>query len=130
MNKNLIIYDGECGFCNKIMIFIAKKDKNNHYKFVSNTSKIAREILDQKGMVEVSEKTIIVMDNNEIFIKGKAIKVIAKNIVLNPILKRIIAITNEKLLNIGYTIIAKNRLLLTNNSCEIPPKEVLEKFIF
>ena len=61
MSTNLIIYDGECGFCNKTMIFFAKNDSYNHFMFVSNTSKIGVEILSQNHLGQVSKNSIVVI---------------------------------------------------------------------
>ena len=54
---------------------------------------------------------------------------ISKYININPFLNKLIQISNVKLLNFGYQIIANNRMKLTNNNCKIPPKEILNKFI-
>ncbi len=129
MDKNIVIYDGECGFCNKAILFIAVKDTNNHFLFVSSLSSTGKKILTQNNLVEVSKSSIVVINNTQIFIKGKAVKVISENLNLNSILKKTIAITNVKLLDVGYKIIANNRLSLTNNSCKIPQREILSKFI-
>ena len=129
MKRKIIIYDGECGFCNKSLLYIAKKDYDNHYLFISNLSIKGKEILTSEKLTKVSKNTIIVIDNNTYLTKGKAIKHISKNILINPILKIIIQHTNLKLLNILYKIVAYNRLLLSSNSCRIPTKEILSKFI-
>ena len=51
--SSVIIYDGNCGFCNKTVRFFAKNDTNNCFKFVSNHSVFGTELLEEhkiKGM--------------------------------------------------------------------------------
>ena len=129
MDKNLIIYDGECGFCNKILLFLAEKDIGNHFTFVSNLSKYGEEILLQNNLTEISKGSIVVIDNREIYTKGNALKVISKYIKVNSFLNNLIQLTNILLLNFVYKTIANNRLKLTNNNCKIPHKEIRIKFI-
>lgn len=129
MDASLIIYDGECGFCNKILLYLAEIDTNNNFLFVSNLSEKGKEILLENNLVEVSKDSIVVFNNGHIFTKGKAVKIIAQNVNINSLLKKIIDVTNVVLLDFGYKIIANNRLSLTNNSCKIPSKEILSKFI-
>lgn len=127
---NLIIFDGECGFCNKTMLYIAMKDSNNHFMFVSNLSEKGKGILVENNLFEVSKDSIVVVNNGQILTKGEAVKIIAQKLDLNAILKRIILATNVKVIDFGYKIIANNRLKLTKNICKIPPKEILNKFVF
>jgi predicted DCC family thiol-disulfide oxidoreductase YuxK len=129
MDTNLIIYDGECGFCNKTLLYLAKIDTNNNFLFVSNLSKKGKQILLENNLVEVSKDSIVVFNNGQIFTKGKAVKIIAQNVDINALLRKIIDVTHVVVLDFGYTIIANHRLSLTNNSCKIPSKEILSKFI-
>ena len=129
MKSNIIIYDGECGFCNKMILYIAQKDTKNNFTFVSNLSTKGIEFIDSNDLVEISKKTIIVVFKNQHYTFGEAIKIIFSNIQINKMPQKIIQYTNTKLLNFVYNIIAKNRLFLSNNVCQIPPSEILSKFI-
>jgi predicted DCC family thiol-disulfide oxidoreductase YuxK len=129
MNENLIIYDGECGFCNKTMLFIARRDSDGKFRFISNSSEKGKKILLENGLTEISKTSVVLCYNKKILTKGKAIKCIFSNININPVLKKIIEYSNLKALNLIYSLISKNRLLLSKGYCEIPPKEILSKFI-
>lgn len=129
MKSNLIIYDGECGFCNKIILFIAQKDTKNNFVFVSNLSKTGQDLLSKFNLAEASKTSIVVIKNDQSFIKSKAIKIIFSEIEINKLLQKTIRFTNSKIVNFVYSIIANNRLLLFSNVCKIPPREMLSKFI-
>ena len=70
-----IIFDGECGFCKKIIIFIARNDKNNTFKFISNFSKFGAKILLKNKIKGLEKSTIILVENeNEIYTKSLAVR--------------------------------------------------------
>lgn len=129
MDKNLILYDGECGFCNKTILFLAEKDIHNHFIFVSNVSRLGQEFLQKNNLIETTKTTIILVEQNHHFTKGKAIKMISKKLAIHPVLQFLVRNTPIIALNFFYTIIAKNRLALTNNNCRIPSPEIRSKFI-
>lgn len=129
MDKNSIIFDGACGFCNKIILFFAKKDKNNHYLFVSSQSELGSLFLLNNKLTEISKISIIVFENNKIYINGSAIKMIFKNIHINFLFNFIVKNSNVILINFVYKFISNNRLILTNNVCKVPPKNIKSKFI-
>jgi predicted DCC family thiol-disulfide oxidoreductase YuxK len=129
MDKDWIIYDGECGFCNKFMIYFAKKDLNNNFIFVSNKSIEGISFLTNNNLKETSNSSLIVKNENKVYIEGMALRKIFEKINVNQSIRIIIQYTNLKVLNFTYKIIAKNRLILTKNNCEIPASEIKSKFI-
>lgn len=129
MDKSIIVYDGNCGFCNKIIFYIAKKDSENNFIFISNLSKKGNQLLKSGNYLEISKYSIIVIHKSQIYTFGEALQIIFSNININRIFQKIILITNLKILNFIYQIIARNRLFLFNKTCKLPPKEVLIKFI-
>ena len=130
MNRHWIIYDGECGFCNKAVMFIALHDTNNRFLFISNISSLGSKYLQDNNLIATSKITIILIENNKFLISGAAIKNICQYININSYLKFIIKYTNLQLLNFAYSLISKSRLLLNGSTCEIPSKEIVSKFIF
>ena len=68
MTKNIIIYDGHCGFCNKTILFIAKND-NDFYTFTSSLSHLGIALLSEHNINGLEKSTIILLDNNNIYTK-------------------------------------------------------------
>lgn len=129
-SKQIIIFDGECGFCNKAVLFIAKKDIENKFLLVSNLSKRGQETLNSLGLDKVANKTLILIKDNKHFVKGKAIKKIAKEIRISMILLFVLRIIPNQLLNFGYSIFSRIRKKIArNNHCQIPSNDILNKFI-
>ncbi|UFH32311.1 DUF393 domain-containing protein [Chryseobacterium sp. C-71] len=130
MPKNIIIYDGECGFCNKFILFIAKNDTKNFFIFTSNHSDSAKLIFTQGNISpQLAEETIFLKTESSLFTKGKAIREIFKKIPNYKFIYFLLLLVNRNLIDLGYTIFSKIRKKITPNYCEIPQQQILKKFI-
>ena len=47
MDKGIVLFDGVCNFCNRIVQFLIKRDRNDHLRFASLQSDAGRRILKQ-----------------------------------------------------------------------------------
>jgi predicted DCC family thiol-disulfide oxidoreductase YuxK len=130
MEKHTIIYDGECGFCNRFIVFIAKNDTENVFRFTPNHSILAKSIFEkQKLNPKFSEETIFLQTETILYTKGKAIKEIFKQIPKYRYIYFLLLFINKHLIDLGYTFFAKIRKKIHLNNCEIPSKSITEKFI-
>jgi len=71
---NYIIHDGECGFCNKTVMMIAKNDKNNYFTFVSSLSEFGADLISKNKIIGLEKTTIILIKNKKIYTKSLAIR--------------------------------------------------------
>jgi len=46
----IILYDGVCGFCNRTVQFILKRDIHDHFRFATLQSELARNLLQKHGL--------------------------------------------------------------------------------
>ena len=70
-HKRIIYFDGECGMCNRFVLFIIKKDKYGFFKFMSlQKAKFTKR---QRKFVGESLSTIIYLNNGVLSKKSKAI---------------------------------------------------------
>lgn len=131
MDKSYIIFDGQCGFCNKTIMFVAKKDKNNKFKFVSNLSEFGLELLLKYNIKGIEKTTIILVGNeNEIYTKSVDIRKIMLKLSYYKLIGNLMFLFPKQLSDYVYDLISKNRkLIIKNNTCEIPNSEIRKKFI-
>ena len=118
-SKAIIFFDGICNFCNSSVNFIIKRDKKNYFKFASLQSEFAGKFLEScnlvpkvhsvNGNTEKKLDSIILFENNNLYIKSTAALRIAKH--LNGLWKIffIFIIVPPFIRNFFYDIIAKNR---------------------
>lgn len=130
MIEKYIIFDGNCGFCNKFLMTIAKKDKNDIFLFVSNLSNLGVNLLLKYKIIGLDESTIILIENHNIYIKSAAIKRILLNLKYYNILGKLMFLFPEKISNYVYDIISINRdKIIKNSDCKIPDSRIRRKFI-
>ena len=78
--KNIIIFDGDCPFCNKTIMYLAKLDNSNSFHFISNKSKIGEKLINEFELKNIFSETIITIIDNKYFFKSNAILKFFKHI--------------------------------------------------
>lgn len=68
----VVIYDGQCKFCNAIVNLVLKKDKKQIFRFSPVQSKEARAILREFNESFISLQTIYVVDRKNVMKRSKA----------------------------------------------------------
>ena len=130
MIEKYIIFDGNCGFCNKFLMTIAKKDKNDVFLFVSNLSDLGVNLLLKYKIIGLEKSTIILIENHNIYIKSSAIKKILLNLQYYNILGKLMFLFPKKISTYVYDIISINRnKIIKNSDCKIPNYRIRRKFI-
>lgn len=129
MNNSFIIFDGDCGFCNKTVMFVARNDKNNTFKFISSSSDFGIKLL-LKHNIKGLEKSTIILIENKVYIKSVAIRKILLKIPFYKIIGYLMFLFPKKASNYVYDWFSKNRkFIIQNNICEIPSSKIRKKFI-
>ena len=126
----VVLFDGECNFCNRSVQFIIKRDQNKKFKFASLQSTIGRELV-EKHSIPKSIDSVVLVDNERAYTKSSAVLRIALGLDRYWNLLSIFLLVPVPIRNIVYDLIAKNRhkFLKQHNQCMIPAKEDLDRFI-
>lgn len=126
---NIILFDGECHFCDVSVQFIIKWDQKKYYKFASLQSEIGQ-ILIEEFKIPKTIDSLIVIEGNKSFVKSTAALKICRRLdglwkLFYPLL-----IVPVFLRDAVYDIVAKNRhKLVKRTECKIPTKEDSERFL-
>lgn len=130
MNKNaLLIFDGDCLFCNWVAYYLAKADKRDKFKFVASTSEIGKQIIRENKLQEFVNKTVIVKVGEKFYVKSRAVYYFLKESNTYSLLRFLIWITPCFIADFVYDCVAKNRKKLTKKQCPILPPELRKKFL-
>lgn len=128
--SSIVLYDGECGFCNKSVQFIIKHDKHEHFHFAALQSSFAQEFLAKKNL-SANLDSIVLIEGNEIFTESSAALRIAKK--LDGFWKTLYALIllPAPARNFAYRLFAKNRYRLFGRQemCELPSPQVRARFL-
>lgn len=130
MNK-IILFDGECDFCNYWVNFVIKYDHNDKFFFASLQSKYGREQTEKFNLSNLATDTFILIENDNYFIKSDAAFIVLKE--LKHWLKVFIFL---KLIPKGirdyfYDFVAKNRkkIFFKKSYCLLPSDKIRKKFL-
>jgi predicted DCC family thiol-disulfide oxidoreductase YuxK len=69
----VILYDGLCNFCNAVVNFIIRHDKNKVFRCAPLQSKDARALLREHNEAFVSLKTVYLVENGEVYKRSAAV---------------------------------------------------------
>lgn len=126
---NIILYDGDCGFCNFWVQWLLKKDTHNRFKFASLQSNYGQNFLRSKNQPLENFDTVYMISGDEYFTKLDAVAEIGRSLggiyTSFALLKLIPKFLADKI----YGKIAANRQSLATESCLLPTPEERKKFI-
>lgn len=130
-DKHLIIYDGECGFCTRGLVFLAKADIDNKLIFVSAMSAYGNKLLSDFNIQGIEKDSIILIDKKKnVFMKSKAIAGILMFLPSYILIGRFILFLPTFFTDFIYNIISKGRHNIPINGCKLPDSDVKDKFIY
>lgn len=126
----VLLFDGECGFCNKSLLFFIKREKNKTMHFAPLGSAIGKEL---KAYFEINEKTdsVILIRDHSAYIKScAALRLFPYMKGLWPLMI-VFVVVPPFIRNWVYDLIAKRRMKIFGRvqNCELLPKEDRERFI-
>lgn len=129
-NTNIVLFDGECSFCNSSVNFIIRHDKKDQFRFATLQSEIGKSIT-KKFNINDTIDSIILIENEKIYLRSTAVLRISKHLNgIYPLLYIFIAIP-PFVRDFIYDLIAKNRKswFVKKETCLMVSEEIKGKFI-
>ena len=129
MDYNIVVYDGDCGFCNFWVQWILKVDKLDKFHFASLQSNFGQDFLKKNKLPTENFDTVYVIKNGTYYSKLNAIAEVGLTLRGIYYILGIIKIIPNYISDYFYMIISKNRKRLMTESCLLPTIEEREKFL-
>lgn len=131
MGLIIVIFDGECNFCNSSVNLLIKLDKNQIFKFASNQSNEGLQLIKEYNLTFASPNTIILISENQSFTKSNAILEIFRLLGGYYKLLLVLKIIPSIIRNFFYDIFARNRYRLfgKKSECLLPTPEIRNRFL-
>jgi predicted DCC family thiol-disulfide oxidoreductase YuxK len=60
-NQTLVLYDGVCGLCNRLVAFLLRRDRHDQFRFAPLQSEFAQTLLRNHGLRPINFDTIVVL---------------------------------------------------------------------
>ncbi len=135
--KHLILYDGVCGLCNRLIQFVLKRDKRNLFRFAPLQGSLARQLLLREQRDPTDLDTVYLIVNHEtadrrLYAKAAGILFILG--VLGGIWSIAATIAHlfpRAFLDWAYDRVARNRYRIFGkyDACPLPTPQTRAKFL-
>ena len=131
--KKIILFDGVCNLCNRMVNYVIERDKKDDFRFVALQSETGISILKKIGLYDKNIDSIVLYEPGvAYFYKANAALEIAKSLGgIYSILGYVLNILPDSILNFGYDFVASNRYKWfgKEDACMIPTAELQSKFL-
>ena len=109
--RSIIVFDGICSLCNKFVLFVVKRDYNDHFRFISLQNPNLHKYLNSSNKIDAIEANSILLINHEgdVKIKSEAIALIFYRLKGLKSLNLIMNFFPNKIRNLVYSLVAKHR---------------------
>jgi predicted DCC family thiol-disulfide oxidoreductase YuxK len=128
--NRIVLFDGECNFCDSSVQFIIKHDPNGAFHFASIQSEIGRELM-TKHQVPSDVDSLVLIEDGKAYLKSTAALRIAKQLSNPWKLTSVFLILPNSLRDKMYNYVAKNRYKWfgKRDSCMLPPPHIRKRFL-
>lgn len=128
--SGIVLFDGECNFCDQSVQFIIKRDPEGYFSFASLQSEIGQELL-HKHQIPADTDSFILIEDNQAHTKSSAALNVCKHLKGAWKGLRIFTLVPKFVRDRVYDVIAKNRYKWfgKKDSCMLPSKEIRKRFL-
>ncbi len=109
MINKIVIFDGDCAFCNKSVLFILRKNTKKDIFVVASDSEKGKALIQDKNILHDPKETLIYIEKNRVFSKSNAVLQISKSLKGGYPILYIFKIIPRLLRDLVYDFIAKRR---------------------
>jgi predicted DCC family thiol-disulfide oxidoreductase YuxK len=127
----IILFDGTCAFCERMVIFIAKRDPSGYFRFGAAQSPEAVALLAPYGLPRDTARSIILLEHGRAHLRSTASLRIAAHLTFPWSLARVFLVVPVPIRDAVYRVVAaiRPRGAGRSNACEFPPPEIRRRLI-
>ena len=136
-NHLLVIFDGRCGLCNRVVRWLLRRDEAGRLRFVAAESESGAGWLARSGSVRkgLTPESIVVVSGagsagERIFTRSDAVLAVLQ-VLPGPWLGRFAGLIPRSMRDVAYRIVARYRYRIWGNleSCPLPTAAEKERFL-
>lgn len=127
---NIIVFDGVCNFCNRVVQLIIRHDPSAQIHFTAQQTEAGEKLLHQYSIKE-SISSVVFITKGAVYYQSDAVIEIAKLLTGWPTVFKYTIIVPRFFRNYIYQLIAANRYRLfgKQDQCMVPKEEDKKRFI-
>jgi len=128
--KQIILFDGVCNFCNFWVNFVIKRDKKDSFRFAALQSEKAKELTSRISFDTSNLDTFVLIEGEKFFTKSTAALMICKQLNWPIKILSLFIILPKFFRDFIYDKIAKNRYKIfgKRESCRVATEADRSKF--
>lgn len=127
----VLLFDGVCNLCNKLVIFIIRKDRLAKIRFAALQSETGKEILKAHNLPDKDIDSVVYISGHTIFLKSSAVLHLLKDVGNGWNLFFGLIIIPRFIRDFFYDLIARTRYRIFGKKsvCMMPSPEIADRFI-
>ena len=129
--KKIVIFDGECNFCNGSVNFIIRRDPESAFSFSPIQCSYAQELIKKFQISKVGIDTFLLIKDGRCFSHSTAALEITKDLSGFWYLFGVFKLVPAPLRDVFYKAFARNRYALfgKQDACMVPSSDVRSRFV-
>ena len=130
MDHAIVLFDGDCNFCDSSVQFIINHDPAGYYQFASLQSDIGRE-LREKHKIPGDVDSLVLIKDDQAYVKSEGALMISHHLTGLWKLAFYLKSLPRPLRDAAYDVIANNRYKVFGklDSCMLPPPHIRKRFL-
>ena len=127
----ILLFDGACNFCNGVVNFIIRHDREGKFRFASLQSEAGRSLLQQRGLGDLPLSTSVLIEGDRTSLNSDGMLRAAR--LLGGVFSLLapLRFLPRPLRDLAYRVFARNRYRLFGQSdqCLVPTPELRRRFL-
>lgn len=129
VRKYLLLYDGDCGFCNRSVTVVLKREREHEICFSAIQSDYTLSLFAENGWSTPDLNTFYFIENGEKYERSKAAFRVMGHLKAPTSWIRIFRFLPRSFNDWCYNFVAKRRKRISKGYCVIPTPEQQSRFI-
>ncbi|MBK7627345.1 MAG: thiol-disulfide oxidoreductase DCC family protein [Bacteroidales bacterium] len=127
----ILLFDGVCNLCNRLVVFVIRRDKNARIRFASLQSEAGKSLLSAAGLNPETVDTVVYLTGGKTFLRSSAILNLLNDLGGGLRLFYSLIIIPSFIRDFIYNLVARSRYRIfgKRESCMVPPKDIENRFI-
>ncbi|MGR9049161.1 thiol-disulfide oxidoreductase DCC family protein [Halobacillus faecis] len=128
--QRIILFDGECNFCNQSVQFIIKRDPEGRFKFASQQSEVGGSFMRQFDIPKEVDSLVLIEDSKA-YLQSTAALRISKSLKGFWKFGFVFILVPKQIRDWAYMTLSNNRYKWfgKQEACQLPSPEIRKRFL-